>query len=107
MRRDLEPGPRRDMGPPKLLLRRIKSEDPEIFATVQGEGSTAGVPSVFVRLADCNLRCDWCDTKYTWDWQRHDRRTETVELSVDDIAERALNAAGDGVRTAVFTGGEP
>jgi 7-carboxy-7-deazaguanine synthase len=95
------------MVPPTMLLSRMKSGDPEIFATVQGEGSTAGVPSVFVRLADCNLRCDWCDTKYTWDWQRHDRRTETVELSVDDIAERALNAAGDGVRTAVFTGGEP
>lgn len=85
----------------------MKSGEPEIFATVQGEGSTAGIPSVFVRLADCNLRCDWCDTKYTWDWQRFDRKSETVEITVDDVATRALHASGEGVRTAVFTGGEP
>ncbi len=81
--------------------------EPEIFATVQGEGITAGVPSVFVRLADCNLRCDWCDTKYTWDWQTYDRKTETIELSLEDICARILVAVGTGIRTVVFTGGEP
>lgn len=90
-----------------MLLSRMKSGDPEIFATVQGEGTSAGVPSVFVRLADCNLRCSWCDTKYTWDWSTYDRAAETVELDVDAVAERVLEVSGDGVRNAVFTGGEP
>ena len=90
-----------------MLLSRMKSGDPEIFATVQGEGTSAGVPSVFVRLADCNLRCSWCDTKYTWDWSKYDRAAETIELDIDEIARRVLEASGQGVRNAVFTGGEP
>jgi len=90
-----------------MLLSRMKTGEPEIFATVQGEGTSAGVPSVFVRLADCNLRCLWCDTKYTWDWSTHDRAAETVELPGNEIVRRALEAAGPGVKNAVFTGGEP
>ncbi|HVJ93821.1 MAG TPA: 7-carboxy-7-deazaguanine synthase QueE [Labilithrix sp.] len=90
-----------------MLLSRMKAEKPEIFATVQGEGTSAGVPSVFVRLADCNLRCTWCDTKYTWEWTKYDRSTETIELAPGEIEERVLEAAGDGVRNVVFTGGEP
>jgi 7-carboxy-7-deazaguanine synthase len=39
----------------------------EIFYSLQGEGFLAGVPSVFIRLAGCPLRCRWCDTKYAWD----------------------------------------
>lgn len=38
----------------------------EIFYSLQGEGFLAGVPSVFVRVAGCPLRCRWCDTKYAW-----------------------------------------
>ena len=90
-----------------MLLSRMKSGDPEIFATVQGEGTSAGVPSVFVRLAECNLRCSWCDTRYTWDWSAYDRAAETLELGVDEIVERVRAVSGDGVRNAVFTGGEP
>jgi 7-carboxy-7-deazaguanine synthase len=84
----------------------MKSGDPEIFATVQGEGMTTGVPNVFVRLAECNLRCRWCDTKYTWDWSAYDRTKETVELDVAAIVDRVLEVAGP-VRSVVFTGGEP
>src|SRR5262245_25586685 len=90
-----------------MLVSRMKGGGPEIFATVQGEGTSAGVPSVFVRLADCNLRCTWCDTKYTWDWNKYDRSAETIELAVDEIAARVLELASAGVRNAVFTGGEP
>jgi 7-carboxy-7-deazaguanine synthase len=90
-----------------MLLSRMESGEPEIFATVQGEGVTAGMPCVFVRLAECNLRCSWCDTKYTWDWKSYERTQETMEMPVDDVVERVLHAAGEHVRRAVFTGGEP
>ena len=90
-----------------MLLSRMSNGAPEIFATIQGEGTSAGVPSVFIRLAECNLRCTWCDTKYTWDWDAHDKAHETMELGINDIAARAVEEAGPGVRTAIFTGGEP
>ena len=38
----------------------------ELFYSIQGEGPTLGKPSVFIRLAGCNLECVWCDTKYSW-----------------------------------------
>jgi 7-carboxy-7-deazaguanine synthase len=93
-----------------VLLSRLPNGDPEIFATIQGEGATAGEPSVFVRLAECNLRCTWCDTKYTWEWSQYDRAEQTVELERDAIVARTKTViadAGGGVRAAVVTGGEP
>jgi 7-carboxy-7-deazaguanine synthase len=89
-----------------MLLARLPDGSPEVFATVQGEGVSAGVPSVFVRLAECNLRCGFCDTKYTWDWQNHDKTKETIELTNAAIAERVAEIAGAS-KTVVFTGGEP
>lgn len=90
-----------------MLVSRMKNGAPEIFATVQGEGVSVGVPSVFVRLADCNLRCSWCDTRYTWDWTSYDRASETVELDVAEVAKRVVDLAGTGIRNVIFTGGEP
>ena len=44
--------------------RRIDVKITELFYSLQGEGILSGMPSVFIRLAGCNLRCGWCDTKY-------------------------------------------
>jgi organic radical activating enzyme len=85
----------------------MTSGEPELFASIQGEGFSVGVPSVFVRVAECNLQCTWCDTRYTWDWERHDREKETIQLPVDDVLARVLAAAGDSIKNAVLTGGEP
>jgi 7-carboxy-7-deazaguanine synthase len=70
----------------------------EIFYSIQGEGSLAGVPSVFVRTSGCNLRCVWCDTPYT-SWQ-----PEGSELSPKEILEAVLAFEASHV---VITGGEP
>ena len=63
-----------------------------------------GTPSVFLRLATCNLACDWCDTKYTWDWSRHDYAKEVVSLDTGDVERRILESP---CRSLVITGGEP
>ena len=63
-----------------------------------------GVPSVFLRLATCNLSCCWCDTKYTWDWQNFDYETEVVDLAESEV--QAKIHAFD-CSHLVITGGEP
>src|SRR4051812_24141406 len=76
----------------------------EIFESLQGEGVSTGAPCVFVRLAQCNLHCSWCDTKYTWDFDRYRYEDEVHEQSVAEVAQR-VNAAPS--RRLVLTGGEP
>jgi len=68
----------------------------EIFASVQGETSLAGLPTTFIRLAACNLRCTWCDTTYSFG--RGD------EWSMDHILEKVNHLRCPYV---CVTGGEP
>lgn len=70
----------------------------EIFTSIQGEGSWVGIPSTFVRVSGCNLRCVWCDTPYaSWNPEGPVRRVDDL---LGEIAQR-------GVRHVVVTGGEP
>ncbi len=70
----------------------------EIFYSIQGEGLLAGVPSVFVRLAGCPLRCRWCDTKYA------QNPSAGVEMSIEQIIDKIQRQQ---CRYVVLTGGEP
>lgn len=68
----------------------------EIFLSLQGEGTRAGLPCSFVRLAGCNLRCKWCDTAYAW--------TDGQDMSVENVLHRLEELA---CPRAEVTGGEP
>jgi 7-carboxy-7-deazaguanine synthase len=70
----------------------------EIFYSIQGEGMLAGVPSVFVRLSGCNLRCAWCDTPYT-SWN-----AEGSNVTLDEVLASVQSYSATHV---VLTGGEP
>jgi 7-carboxy-7-deazaguanine synthase len=70
----------------------------EIFYSLQGEGFLAGVPSVFVRIAGCPLRCKWCDTKYAWS------ETAGQQLGIIEIIRQVQQWSCNFV---VITGGEP
>src|SRR5215472_6358368 len=70
----------------------------ELFHSLQGEGSLVGVPSFFIRISGCNLRCSWCDTPYA-SWN-----PEGVEMTLDAILAEAARYRA---RHAVVTGGEP
>jgi len=79
----------------------------ESFLSIQGEGPSVGEPAMFLRLAGCNLACDWCDTPYSWDWKRFDR-TETVQsLSTELLATKVASEVPASVKLLVVTGGEP
>jgi len=73
----------------------------EIFKSIQGEGTRAGLPCVFVRLTGCNLRCTWCDTAYAFHGGK--------KMSVDEVMARVEELTGNNktVPLVELTGGEP
>lgn len=79
----------------------------EIFKSIQGEGTRAGLPCIFVRLTGCNLRCTWCDTAYAF----HGGTKKTVEevvTQVNALAGRESGADyGSSAPLVEITGGEP
>ncbi|MBI5426658.1 MAG: radical SAM protein, partial [Nitrospinae bacterium] len=68
----------------------------EIFRSIQGESSYAGLPCAFVRLTGCNLRCGYCDTQYAF----HNGTPMSAERIVEVVD-------GFGIKLAEITGGEP
>jgi 7-carboxy-7-deazaguanine synthase len=70
----------------------------EIFYSLQGEGKLIGVPSLFVRIAGCPLRCTWCDTKYAWPTDAG------TDYSIEELKQKILAKE---IRHIVITGGEP
>jgi 7-carboxy-7-deazaguanine synthase len=68
----------------------------EIFRSIQGESSFAGLPFVIVRMTGCNLRCSYCDTQYAWEEGREIEILDLIQLIRDFETEHVL-----------LTGGEP
>jgi len=74
----------------------------EIFKSIQGEGTRAGLPCIFVRLTGCNLRCVWCDTAYAF----HGGTKYTVD-GVLDAVDSLAGKSDRRVSLVEITGGEP
>lgn len=73
----------------------------EIFLSIDGEGVRTGEPTIFLRLAGCNLHCSYCDTDYSWDIKNSDC------LDKSEVINK-INALSDGwVKNITITGGEP
>ncbi len=71
----------------------------EIYKSLQGESSWAGLPCIFVRLTGCNLRCRWCDSEYTF--------TGGVKMSLEQIEAEVRNLSEGPLPLVEITGGEP
>ena len=91
----------------------------EIFHSIQGEGISSGLPSIFIRASLCNLHCKWCDTDYTWNWvntpwphendhtpdyQKFSKEDYITELSIGNVVEKVISYPCSRI---ILTGGEP
>src|ERR1700720_1927384 len=84
----------------------------EIFRSIQGESTHAGLPCIFVRLTGCNLRCTWCDTAYAFHGGTK-MSIEEILSRVDDLSlaekgEKSVKAvSGRAIPLVELPGGEP
>lgn len=83
----------------KIELEQLELLVSEIFYSIQGEGTNAGKPCVFIRLKGCNLRCCWCDTVYAQDAEENEEFTN-AKIIYDQIRQYKC-------QFIEFTGGEP
>lgn len=102
-----------------LLKLACLNGKPEIFHSIQGEGKSLGLPSIFVRTSLCNLHCNWCDTDYTWNWEgtkfphQNDSKPEYRKfdknkwLTTQTVEETAQVVATFPCFNVILTGGEP
>ncbi len=83
---------------PKTITKFVTYPVVETFHSLQGEGYWTGVNAFFIRLGGCDVHCPWCDTKHSWNPQRHPRQ------SIENLttAAKAVNPA-----IVIITGGEP
>jgi len=72
----------------------------EYFKSIQGEGNYTGANSFFIRFQHCNLRCSWCDTKYTWN-----KHSGAHQLFTDTDLKKIITE--NPASHVIFTGGEP
>jgi 7-carboxy-7-deazaguanine synthase len=78
----------------------------EIFKSIQGESTHAGLPCIFVRFTGCNLRCTWCDTAYAFYGGKKMGIDEVLDR-VREFSRSSTNPDAEPVRLVELTGGEP
>lgn len=76
----------------------------ERFVSLQGEGVSQGQPAAFLRLGRCNLTCTFCDTPYTWDFEKYSFDEELRELNVEEVSAWVFSESPGRL---IVTGGEP
>jgi 7-carboxy-7-deazaguanine synthase len=87
-------GKKRENNSPDCIMLPLVEE----FSTIQGEGFHAGKAAWFIRIGGCDVGCNWCDSRFSWNPEMHPMvKTET-------IVENAVNS---GIKSVVVTGGEP
>lgn len=90
----------------------------EVFATIQGEATFTGTPSIFIRLQGCNVACPWCDTKHTWELAKNEQINFTQLITKDNDGQKWANvelaelvtylqSTYPLIKHVVITGGEP
>lgn len=88
----------------KMQPDMLKVSGDGVFFSIQGEGKSLGLPSVFLRLHFCNLSCGWCDTKYTWDKKSPEFWQESQDWSIERAKTEITRFP---TRRLIITGGEP
>ena len=76
----------------------------EIFSSIDGEGIRTGYPVTFIRSQFCNLKCTYCDTKYSWDANDENGNPQFTVMTVEEIVAKCKELKN---RRITFTGGEP